>query len=245
MAEETPNHYRTLGLDYDCTAEDVKAAYRFLAKEVHPDVNPDSDEARRQTQLLNEAYQTLSNSSRRKDYDRQLRSTAPGPNATPGRSNQQNVSQDVHLKIDQLLRGAQMDVHVADPGNADQIETYAVEIPPMTPPNAKIRVSRSQNIGGGTLTVRVKPMPDYRFRPRGSDLRCDLQVSSDFARTGGPRSIDGPLGETFEIEIPPNDKRGEVFKIEGAGLPRPTGGRGDIHVKVNYRPDVRVNATEE
>ena len=37
--ETTANHYATLGLDRDCSFEQIRAAYRALAKQVHPDVN--------------------------------------------------------------------------------------------------------------------------------------------------------------------------------------------------------------
>ncbi|HSH14874.1 MAG TPA: DnaJ domain-containing protein, partial [Verrucomicrobiae bacterium] len=39
MSFQKPDHYATLGLDRDCSAEDIRAAYRWLAKKYHPDVN--------------------------------------------------------------------------------------------------------------------------------------------------------------------------------------------------------------
>ena len=244
MAQAIPNHYQTLGLDPDCTPDDVKAAFRFLVKENHPDLHPRSAEAREKTRALNEAYETLSNATRRQDYDKKLRQGMAASSAT-GRSNaDHNIAQDVHLPIEQLLRGTRRDVRVSDPGNADQIETYEIEVPPMTAPNAKLRVPRSQNIAGGILTVRFKPLPDYRFRARGSDLLCELLVPTDVARNGGHRSIVGPLGDSFELEIPPNVARGELFKIEGEGLAKARGGRGNILVRLNYRPGVRVDARD-
>lgn len=244
MPEDSHNHYQTLGLDYDCSAEDVKAAYRFLAKETHPDLNPESAEARRLTQELNEAYETLSSKSRRRDYDLKLRSFAQGNHSTRGGSINQNISQNLHLKIEQLFRGALVDVKVDDPANKDSVETYELNIPAMTPPNTKFRVSRSQNIGGGIVTVRIKVLPDYKFKTRGPDLQCDLKLSTDFARNGGTKHIEGPTGERFEIEVPPNVPRGEVIRIEGEGLANSRGARGDILVRITYRPQVRIQASD-
>ena len=66
------NYYVTLGLDQDCTDAHIRAAYRLLAKQHHPDVNPVSSEAKARTQALNAAYETLSDPARRQAYDLQL-----------------------------------------------------------------------------------------------------------------------------------------------------------------------------
>lgn len=244
MTDNSPNHYRTLGLDYDCTSEDVKAAYRFLAKEKHPDLNPDSPEARRLTQELNQAYETLSNKTRRREYDLQLRSTHRTPGTSSRGSIDQNIWQDLHLKIEQLFRGSKVDVRIDDPGNKESVEIYELDVPPMTPPNTKFRISRSQNMGGGVVTVRIKVLPDFKFQPRGSDLKCELNVTTEFARSGGTKSIEGPTGESHEIDVPPNVARGAMIPITGEGLPKPHGNRGDILVRINYRPVVRIHSSD-
>ena len=60
------DHYKTLGIPSDATPEEIKKAYRDLSKENHPDTN-DSD-GRLQSEL-NEAYETLSDPIKRKQYD--------------------------------------------------------------------------------------------------------------------------------------------------------------------------------
>ena len=62
LATSEPNHYATLGLDRRCTLAQIRAAYRLLAKQHHPDVNPDSPAAVARTQELNAAYETLKRS---------------------------------------------------------------------------------------------------------------------------------------------------------------------------------------
>jgi DnaJ-class molecular chaperone len=44
----------------------------------------------------------------------------------------------------------------------------------------------------------------------------------------------------LRITIPPRVARGEVLRVPGEGLPKPRGGRGDLLVRVTYRPEVRV-----
>jgi O-acetyl-ADP-ribose deacetylase (regulator of RNase III) len=66
---EAPNFYEILGLERDATAEEIKRAYRRLAREFHPDINSDP-EAEAQFKAINEAYETLSHPDLRAAYDR-------------------------------------------------------------------------------------------------------------------------------------------------------------------------------
>jgi molecular chaperone DnaJ len=71
------NHYQILGLETDVTAQEIKRAYRRLAKTQHPDAQAsrDSDaheEATEEMMRLNEAYETLMDKSKRAEYDRRI-----------------------------------------------------------------------------------------------------------------------------------------------------------------------------
>ncbi|PKP26562.1 MAG: molecular chaperone DnaJ [Bacteroidetes bacterium HGW-Bacteroidetes-2] len=63
------DYYSILGLDKKATAEDIKKAYRKLARKLHPDLNPNDKEAQKKFQQLNEANAVLSDSEKRKKYD--------------------------------------------------------------------------------------------------------------------------------------------------------------------------------
>lgn len=65
----TYKHYETLGLNPDATPEEIKAAYRALAKQHHPDRNNNSPESVTKTQEINAAYEILSDLSKRASYD--------------------------------------------------------------------------------------------------------------------------------------------------------------------------------
>ena len=234
MKSATPDHYATLGLHRLCTDAQIRTAYRLLAKQFHPDVNGGTREAVAQTQALNAAYEILSDPARRREYDREL-AARPKPAARPGKT-ALNVSKEVYLRLDEFLRGTKLEVRINEPADAGA-ELYELVIPPETAPGTRFKVARH---GGGGVTVRVKARPDFRFKVRGSDLRCDLKISSQRVRHGGTESVRGVAGNFLRIPIPAKVARGEIIRVPNEGLPKPRGGRGDLLVRILFSPEVLI-----
>src|SRR5881397_591157 len=63
------DYYKILGVDKNATTEDIKKAYRKLARQHHPDLNPNNKEAHKKFQQINEANEVLSDPEKRKKYD--------------------------------------------------------------------------------------------------------------------------------------------------------------------------------
>ncbi|MDQ6758115.1 MAG: J domain-containing protein [Bacteroidota bacterium] len=63
------DYYKVLGIDRKATTEDIKNAYRKLARKHHPDLNPNDKEANKKFQQINEANEVLSDPEKRKKYD--------------------------------------------------------------------------------------------------------------------------------------------------------------------------------
>ena len=63
------DYYKVLGVDKNATQEDIKKAYRKLARKHHPDLNPNDKEAHKKFQQVNEANEVLSDAEKRKKYD--------------------------------------------------------------------------------------------------------------------------------------------------------------------------------
>ena len=233
------NHYDTLGLDRRCTTAQIRAAYRRLVKEHHPDVNHTAPEATRRVQALNTAHATLSDSVRRAEYDREL----DGENlagATVRGGKHRDIAQDVMLRIEEFFRGTALNIRVNDPANLQGAESYELEVPPDTAPGTKFRLLRAEEFSGSCVVVRLRVLPGGRFRARGSDLRTDLRINAPRAASGGSETIPGANGRMVRVTIPAGVTRGAVLRVPGEGLPKPRGGRGDLLVRVTYRVEVKI-----
>lgn len=239
MQRSETSHYATLGLDRRCTPAQIRAAYRVLARQHHPDLNPQSAEAVQRTQELNAAYETLSDPDRRRAYDLEL--DAPKATASPRdhRRIQRNLSEDVNLRLEDFLRGTTREVRVKDPANPDGPEVYQLVVPPETAPGTRFRLPRTGAFAGGFVQLRVKALPGFQFKVRGSDLRCDLKIKAERAAKGGTEMVRGVNGAWLRVPIPRGAGRGEIIRVPGEGLPRPRGGRGDLLVRLTYRVEVR------
>lgn len=243
MPDSAPDHYATLGLDRRCTDAQIRAAYRLLAKCHHPDVNPGSPEAMVHTQAINAAYETLGDAPLRRAYD-EARAAAEKSSTQPRRTKiDRNIGKDAHLRIEDFLRGTSLEISVNDPANPNGAETFTLTVPPGTAPGTSFRLPREEPFQGGFVVVRVRALPGFRFKVRGSDLRCDLRIRAQRATTGGSEMIIGANGTSLRVEIPRNVGRGEVLRLAGEGLPKPRGGRGDLLVRIQYRPEVRITRT--
>jgi curved DNA-binding protein CbpA len=168
------NHYATLGLDRCCAPAQIRAAYRVQAKQQHPDLNPCSSAAVARTQGLNEAYKILSNPALRATHDRELDAPKKSAGKTRVAKNQNNLTRDVDLRLDDFLRGTKREVRVNDPANPYGVEIYELIIPPETAPGTRFRFAlRFEN------QIRIR-----RTRRSGNDSRtCRREIArADSAR---------------------------------------------------------------
>ena len=85
------NYYQILGLQRDVSQEEIKKAYRRIAKQYHPDSNPGNREAEKKFKEASEAYEVLSNEEKRKNYDHKLTTEWNKPKPTKTAENKTTV----------------------------------------------------------------------------------------------------------------------------------------------------------
>ena len=150
------------------------------------------------------------------------------------------IFQDVNLRIEDLLRGTEREVRVNDPANPHASEIYELIVPPGTAPRARFRLPRAASGAEGFVQLRVRALPSFRFKVRGSDLRCDLRIKPERVAQGGTEMLPGVTGTMLRLQIPRGVAHGQILRLPGEGLPKPRGGRGDLLVRITYPIKVRI-----
>lgn len=74
------SYYDILGVDKNASADEIKSAYRRLAKKYHPDLNKDNPDAATRFKEINEAYEVLSDTTKKANYDQYGSASGPNPN---------------------------------------------------------------------------------------------------------------------------------------------------------------------
>jgi curved DNA-binding protein CbpA len=191
LSAELPNLYATLGLDRRCTLAQIRAAYRLLAKQHHPDRNPEAPESLARTQELNAAYETLSDTSRRRVYDRDLDASKETSSTRGTRKIERNISQDVHLPSS-FFAAPPWKSRQDRPINGTETTGWACL---RRRHRARAFVCHAAGHQKVALWRSRKVLPGFRFKARGSDLGVP-PATAPGARFRWPRDDTGSGGHT-------------------------------------------------
>jgi DnaJ-class molecular chaperone len=254
------DYYQTLGVATDATDEEIKKAFRNLAKKYHPDLHPGDKQAEARFKEINEAYETLGEPRKRREYDARERAVFEGaPPGWPGGFDFSTFASEVGgiedifgeffgrgariprrgrdlehtLEIDflQAVKGVEVDLPLKGGRRA------RVKIPAGVKKGSVVRVAGKGGEGslGGPagdlyLTVSVKPHP--YFRRIDDDIYLDVPVTISEALYGA--TIEVPTVEgAAKVKVPPRSQGGQKLRIKGRGILSPTGHRGDQYIVIN------------
>jgi len=213
MAVAYHDYYETLGVPRDASAEDIRRAYRTLARRYHPDVNKEP-EAEDRFKEISEAYEVLRDEEKRSRYDRL------GANWRTGDDVSQAGGFDGAPR--QAANGFR-DIRV-DFGGGDFSDFFEELFG-----TADRRGAR----GAGRAGARG-------FSLRGSDHEAVLELTLEEAARGGKRRISLGDGRDFEVEIPRGVRDGQRIRLAGQGEAGAGGGPpGDLFLRIRLKPDPR------
>jgi DnaJ-class molecular chaperone len=221
MAED---HYQTLGVPRTASAEDIRKAYRELARKYHPDLHPDDDSAKEKFKKVQAAFDVLNEPSKREMYDRYGSSFEgvgageqrgwgggpfPGAGGFPG-----GAGGGSEIDLESLFGGGGFENIFGGGGRA-----------------------RS----GGGRRRRAAQTP-------GEDVSAKMQIPFTLAIDGGKADVQVDRGggktETISVSIPQGLPDGARMRLRGQGLPG-TGGApaGDLllEVGIDSHPAFRRN----
>jgi curved DNA-binding protein len=244
MAVQTRDYYEVLGVSRNASEDEIKTAYRKLARKFHPDLNPGDKAAEERFKELQEAYDVLSDAEKRRSYDQygeNWRAARQGGVPPPGRGRTRTRRGP--------QAGAQAggfdfgDVDIGGFGGAGGFDIFEEMF-------GRTRRGRRSN--------------------RGNDVEAELELSLEEAHRGGRRTLQlqvaepcptcqgtGVVGDnevcptcggtgqvqrtkTIEVNIPAGVREGSTVRVAGQGGAGIGGAPpGDIYLRVRLRPHPR------
>ncbi len=220
MSVTFQDYYKTLGVERNATPEEIKKAYRKLAREFHPDVNKASN-AEEKLKGVNEAYEVLKDSEKRKRYD------TLGANWQNGQQFQ--PPPDFENIFGSFSGGNAGRTSFSSSGGGGFSDFFDMLF---------------GNVGGGA-TGGANYSRGFSSSPRqqkGRSQRANMTVSLNDVHSGAKKSITietvrgNGQKETknYEVKIPPTVTDGATIRLSGLGEPGTGGGpNGDLLVTIN------------
>jgi curved DNA-binding protein len=213
------DYYKTLGLERNATAADIKKAYRKLAHETHPDVSKDP-EGEEKFKEIAEAYATLKDPEKRAEYDR-LGMHQPGESFKPPPEWEQQFGGDAHVFDDvdlaDILSAFTRGDHARGGTRSERFHMRGQDY------EVTARISLVQVVHGGEIDVSVE-LPEV-----------DAQ------------GLVHRVPRTFRINVPKGATSGQRLRLAGKGGPGLNGGKpGDLFVVLEFAPHpiYRVNGRD-
>jgi curved DNA-binding protein len=237
MAVAFRDYYDVLGVPRDASDEDIRRAYRKLARENHPDVNKDPA-AEDRFKEVSEAYEVLRDPEKRERYDRL------GANWKAG----QDVSGAEGFDFDEFARRQGGGGGGARGPRGGGFEDVRFDF----------GGAGGGDFGGGGFSDFFEGLFGGRgaagggrrrggfegfdgFSGRGVDQEATLELPLEEAASGGRRRISLD-GRDYEVDIPPGVRDGQRIRLAGEGAPGPGGGPpGDLLLRVRVRPHPRFD----
>lgn len=250
------NYYEMLGVDKNAPSNEIKRAYRTLAIKYHPDRNLGNKAAEEKFKDINEAYEVLSDQTRRVQYDDSLKPKSffgrnnnnnnPRPGTRPGRprpgrvvtddfrpgttkrSREFTQRRDIEAKLTLGLDEAYR-------GGKRKIRledgrSLEVEMPPGMFNGQRIRL-KGQGIEGGDLYLKITVARHPFFEIQGENIYCQIPVTPTEAILGS--AIEVPtIDGLVKVTVPNGVRSGQRLRLANKGYFDKSRNRGDQLVEI-------------
>ena len=229
MPVQFKDYYETLGVQKTATQDEIRKAFRKLARQHHPDVAKPKEKIAAEAKFkeINEAYEVLGDPEKRKKYDTLGADWERGGGYQPPPGWQQGGGG----------RGpGGEEFHFGGTGFSDFFEQFFG--------GARGRQNPFGGFSGG-FNQSEPPL-------KGRDVEADILVTIEEALQGSRRKISfqrstGGKVETYDVRIPAGVNEGQQIRLAGQGNPGPRGGKsGDLYLRVKFaqHPEFRVEGSD-
>ncbi len=259
-----PDYYKTLGVDKKATPEEIKKAYRKLARKYHPDRNPDDAKAEARFKEISQAHDVLGDPEKRKQYDSGSGPFTTGGGPGGGFGGFGNFDFDASSMGDILSnlfgggagagargqrqrprveRGADLEAQVSI--SFDQAVAGA-QVPLQVPMHTTCNTCRGTGAKPGTTPIVCPRCEGRGIETQGQGM---FSISQPCSRCGGSGTvIEDPCPtchgsgavrtvKRLRVNIPAGVRDGSRIRLAGKGEPGPRGGPpGDLYLIVHVSP---------
>ena len=212
------NYYEILGVPKTSTADEIKRSYRRLARKYHPDLNPGDKAAEERFKDIGEAYEVLSDVTKRQQYDRFGQYWKQG--GFQGQGGRAPASREQY-KPD-FEQGYTGDVDFSQYNDFQEFVDQLL---------GKFRTNeRAQDTSGGSSSYRANTQAPPRPSPR-RDSEAVLELPLERAYVGGRERIRLEDGRSLEVNMPAGVLSGQRIRLKGQGA-----SGGDLYLKITLKP---------
>ncbi|PAW77207.1 MAG: hypothetical protein B9S32_11935 [Verrucomicrobia bacterium Tous-C9LFEB] len=243
MAIEYKDYYQTLGITKTASEDDIRKAFRKLARQYHPDVAKDKAEGERKFKEINEAYEVLSDPEKRRKYDtlgpNWEQAGAGGPGGFNGGGYRRAGGGQPGGYTWRSSDGEES-FEFGGTGFSDFFEAMF----------GSMGGGYGDDANFGPRTTRRSAAPR-----QGKDLQAEILVSLEEALRGSVRQITvrrstapgrPPREEVYQVKVPAGVHEGQMIRMAGQGEKSPSGGKpGDLYLRVRLErhPEFRVEGS--
>lgn len=242
------DYYKELELERGASEEEIKKSFRRLARQYHPDTNPDNPNAEERFKRISEAYEVLSDSAKRAKYDQLSRQTSGrawsggSPGAGPSFSMDDVGDMFNGTSFGDLLTElfGQSRTRQRPPAGRQRQPTRRAQVSTitLTLSEALTGVTKRLTLDGKTIEVAFRPgivtgqrlrvanveldvtiSPHPKFRREGDDLHTRHSIHLSTALLGGTVQVQTLSGETLSVKVPPGTQHDRKLRLKGQGMP--------------------------